>query len=201
MVKRLAIVLALMAGCVFISSALPISQSNLHLGMRYTEMVAQADAMVEKKFPEWYVEDIPFERNIDISPTLFASAYKTADGTFLITLYDLSLNLKTVEDLASVLLHEYVHVKIWNDLEKAIPEKECNDAIHEMTAYGAEVEQTRIQVSPMMRASTQIGYNMNYFMGIVSCPIDIMVDFPFPSGGWLGATEDWLDVTGDWLDE
>ena len=193
MVKRFAIVLALMAGCVFISSALPISQSNLHLGMRYTEMVARADTMVENKFPEWYVEDVPFSRNIDTSTNHFASAFRSDEGTFHITLYDLALNLKTVEDLASVLLHEYVHVKIWNDLEKAIPEEECNSAVHEMTAYGVEIEQTRFPISQSLRLSSQIGYNMNYFMGIVSCPIDIMVDFPFPTGDWLNASGDWLN--------
>jgi len=145
--------------------------------------------MVKKKFPEWYVEGTPFERNFEQIENRYASAHKLEDGTFLIVLYDKGLDLTTIEDLASVLLHEYVHVTIWNDLEEAIPEEDCNSAVHEMTAYGVEIEQTKIQVSQHLRDSTQYGYDLNYLRGVVFCSADIMADWPWPKLGWRGENE------------
>jgi hypothetical protein len=185
-IKRIALALLLVLGCTFTSASTPINidrpyiRPACRLDMGYIEFIARADIMVEKTFPEWYVKGTPYTISSEEIPNRYASAHKFEDGSFLIAFYDDALNLCTVEDMAVVILHEHVHVKIWNDLEEAIPEETCNSAVHEMTAYGVEIEQTKIQMSQHMIESTQYGYNLNYLRGVISCPADTMVDFPWP---------------------
>ncbi len=185
-IRRLALVILLVLGCTLTPS--PISTApNIdprwpacRSGMNQIEFIVRADMLVEKVFPEWYVRGTPYTISDEEIPDRYATAHKFEDGTFLIAFYDDALALCAVEDMASVILHEHVHVKIWNALEEALPEEDCNSAVHEMIAYGVVIEQTKIQISQHMRESTQYGYNLNYLRGIISCPVDIIVDFPFP---------------------
>jgi hypothetical protein len=150
--------------------------------MNYIEFLARADLMVEKAYPEWYVEGVGVAVSFDDAGRHFASTHKLDDGTFAIKVYELAWDLCTVEDLASVLLHEYVHVKIWNELELEIPEPWCNVAVHELTAYEVESTQTKINVSKSMRVITQMGYNLSYAKGANSCPSELIEQFPAPRG-------------------
>jgi hypothetical protein len=150
--------------------------------MNYLEFLARADIMVEKAYPEWYVEGVGIAVSFDDVGKSFASTHKLDDGTFVIKIYELSWDLSTVEDLASVLLHEYVHVKIWNRLEIEIWNPWCNLAIHELTAYEVELTQTKLNVSKIMRVLTQEGYNLSYAKGADTCPSELIEQFPPPRG-------------------
>ncbi len=172
-IRRLALVLLLVLGCSFTGNTLQRSS------MGPFEFIARADIMVEKNFPEWYVEGTPYMVSLEETDNL-AAAFKYEDGTFLIVLYEDALNLPLVEDLATTLLHEHVHVKIWDDLEEDATGELCQGAVQEMTAYRVELEQTKIQVSRNMRDSIQDWYNTYYFYGVIACPAEIIKNFPRP---------------------
>jgi len=152
--------------------------------MNYTEFLARAEKMVAEKYPEWYVEGIQRALVFNNPDIRFASVSKQEDGTFVMYIYEQSWDLCTVEDLASVLLHEYVHIKIWNDLEDQIPGDGvaafCRAAVHEMTAYGTELRQTRIKTTSAMRSSTRMGYALAYGEGSMYCSSEIMKGFSRP---------------------
>lgn len=116
--------------------------------MTYFEFLSQADALVAENFPQWYTKNVQKELRFGKLNGRYASIKEEKNGTLVMFIYKLSWDLRTVEDLASVLLHEYVHIKIWNDLEDQIPGDDvavwCRAAVHEMTAYGTELRQTRI---------------------------------------------------------
>jgi hypothetical protein len=74
-----------------------------------------------------------------------------------------------------------VHVKIWNDLKRDFPfNLWCRSAVHELTAYGVELEQTKINVTSGMRASTRIGYALAYTRGSIYCSSETLEGFPKP---------------------
>jgi hypothetical protein len=148
--------------------------------MHYAEFIQRADDMVKVNFPEWYVEGIVRELAFEQVGSLFASVNIQEDGTLRITLYEMSWDLCTVEDLASVLLHEYVHVKIWFRLAEEIEDDFCRAAIHEVTAYTAELTQTKMNVTPAMRAGTEFGYRFAYIKAMGYCPMEEYDYFPDP---------------------
>jgi len=151
--------------------------------MNYSEFIARADLMVANTFPEWYVEGIRQEL-VFKTDIRFAAVTKLEDGTFVMYIYEQARDLCTVEDLASVLLHEYVHAKIWDDLEERISgfifDDYCRSAIHEVTAYGVELGQKKIRTTGAMRMGTWLGYALHYNRAEIFCPEDLIKDFPEP---------------------
>jgi hypothetical protein len=148
--------------------------------MHYAEFIERADDMVKENFPEWYVEGVEKELASEQIGSLFASVDVQEDRTLMITLYEMSWDLCTVEDLASVLLHEYVHAKIWFDLEEEIEDEWCRAAMHEVEAYTVELTQTKINVTPAMRFGTEFGYRFAYIKAMSYCPRETYIDFPDP---------------------
>jgi hypothetical protein len=151
--------------------------------MNYLEFIARADLMVKKLFPEWHVEGTPIGVDFAEMGVRFADVSRLEDGRLAINIYEHGWDLATVEDLASVLLHEYVHVTIWDDLEETIEYDFCRMAVHEVTAYGVELRQTKLTVTEGMRSSTQIGYNQAYSEASVYCPPEMVEEFEDPV--WL----------------
>jgi hypothetical protein len=185
MIKALTLVKVLLAslllvGCAYIS---PSPQPTLRdPGMNYTEFLSRGEALFKEKFPEWYVEGVKQELVFD-SDIRFAGVIKQEDGTFVMYIFEQAWNLCTVEDLASVFLHEYVHVKIWNDLEEQIPGmflSWCRMAVHELHAYKVEIEQKKIKISSAMRVGNRMGYLLNYNKAQTFCPDRFIEDFPEP---------------------
>jgi len=156
-----------------------------HPGMGYMEFLDRAELQVMEKFPQWYVLDVNRELNFDEQNGRFASVKKQEDGTFTMYIYESSWDLCTVEDLALVLLHEYVHVKIWDDLEESIEDEFCRAAVHELTAYRVELNQTKIKGTGAMIFGTRYGYAHNYSMATMYCPKELIQEFAEPSKGSL----------------
>lgn len=183
LMRRLAVslLLLLVMGC---SSIAPPAYSFTirHPQMNYMEFIARADLMVENLFPEWYVEGTPIGVDTEQIGITFASVQRLPDGRLAIELYPHGYHLATVEDLASVLLHEYVHVRIWDELETTILNPLCNAAVHEIMAYGVELAQTKLTVTDGMKSATRIGYELAYSRATVYCYEHIMKDFPLPQG-------------------
>ena len=84
------------------------------IGMSPLEFIAAADQIIQSKAPKWWVGP----NNVTIHVTFgmldnYGTAYREANGKTNIIIGRPALVLSTVEDLAMVLLHEYVHIKIW----------------------------------------------------------------------------------------
>jgi len=177
--------LLLMAGCSTLSQTTPCvtcepSYTLRHPDMNYTEFIKRADDMVKENYPEWYVEDLAQELELEQLGALFASVDIQEDGTLLVTIYEKSWDLCTVEDFASVLLHEYVHAKIWFQLEEEIEDEWCRAAMHEVTAYNVELTQTKINVTSAMLSGTEFGYRFAYIRAMTYCPREAYASFPAP---------------------
>jgi len=172
--------LLLMLGCASTTVVYEPLYTLRHPDMHYFEFIERADDMVKENFPEWYVEGIEWELAFEQVGSWFASVDEQEDGTLLITLYEQSWDLCTVEDLASVLLHEYVHVKIWFRLKEEIEDEFCRAAIHETTAYNVELTQTKLNVTPAMRFGTEFGYRFAYIKAMSYCPMEDYDYFPDP---------------------
>ena len=182
----LLIVLPLLSAC-----TTPMITSNLkHIprppGVNDIGFVILADTEVKNLFPEWYVEGVT--KIISIAPNglLFASIRQRKDGTFAMTLYPRSLALNTLGDLITILFHEYVHAKIWNRLKETISDPLCNTAVHEMTAYGAELSQVKVKTTKIMEYSSQMGYKLAYLRAQLNCPAETYMSFPEPAILWYG---------------
>lgn len=173
--------LLLMLGCASTTTIVYEPLYTLrHPDMNYTEFIERADTLVKERFPEWYVEGVGRELAFEQIGALFATVDLQEDGTLLITLYEKSWDLCTVEDLAAVLLHEYVHAKIWFRLAEEIEDEWCRSAMHEVIAYNAELTQTKINVTPAMRSSTEFGYRFAYIKAMGYCPMEEYDYFPDP---------------------
>lgn len=181
----LLLALPLVVGCAQTSITTVPEYTLRDPGMNYMQFLYKAEALIAENFPEWYVEDVKRELVFDNPDMRFASVSKEEDGTFIMHIFEMSWDLCTVEDLASVLLHEYVHIKIWDDLLDQIPGDTapanwCRAAVHEMTAYGTELQQRKVNVTAAMRMSTRMGYIMSYERGHVFCSSEIMEGFSHP---------------------
>lgn len=155
--------------------------------MNYMEFIARADLMVKELFPEWHVEGTPIGVNTEEVGVRYATTSRLMDGRLAIEIYPYGYRLAVVEDLATVLLHEYVHVKIWDELEKSIPTDTeasslCKASVHEIMAYGVELDQDRLTVTEGMRDETLTQYRVYYVQGTSYCPTELMKIFPLPEG-------------------
>ncbi len=175
--KKLLIIAMLCIGC-----ATP-PPSSCHYpkatDMGYREYLRQAQELVKKELPQWYQEDIRVEINIRAKGRY---AYvREAFGETVIYVTIEALNLELVEDLALVLLHEYVHTKIWKQLEKEIPNNECNITVQELHAnYVVLTDGKVLDYTPFMEGESRFLYQHWYFMGWGYCGTEIMEKFPAP---------------------
>jgi hypothetical protein len=154
------------------------------------EFLHLAEERVQRNFPEWYVRGVKLEMAFEKRDDGYARTKKKADGTFEISLNEPTWDLCTVEDFALTLLHEFVHVKLWNELERTIPVPLCRSAIHELYAYRMELDQTKIRPTWATRRNAQFGYLDHYLRALVYCPERLLDNFPEPELSWNGETKE-----------
>lgn len=92
----------------------PIDMSN-------QEFVEAANAIVLDNTPEWHVTtDGPdirvIVKTVRFKRGYYARVYRMSSKLYLVFIENSGLELKSIEDLASVLLHEYVHIKTWDSI-------------------------------------------------------------------------------------
>jgi len=143
------------------------------------EFLTLAEKKIEENFPQWYVKDINTVLLFNSPPwasDLFASVNKRPRIPLTMVIYAASWELTTVEDFASVLLHEYVHVTMWERLEAEIPDEDCRSAAHEVIAYTIEMEQDKFKVSDTMKRSTKFEYYLYNIDLQMYCPVDFDIN-------------------------
>jgi hypothetical protein len=152
--------------------------------MSYFDFMRAGDRMVELVAPEWYVSgtnETPIIMHA--MPDLlgkFGEAWKDEVGTFHVGIGRRGLMLATVEDMASVVLHEFVHVKMWEEIAAEDWSWECKSARHELIANKVVIEHFfKIRYTSYMYTNSRILYaEAQAKASINECPAEVTSDMP-----------------------
>jgi hypothetical protein len=152
--------------------------------MDYYDFLRAADAMVLAAAPDWYVVGTPEMPVIVLaSPNLlgrFGEAWVDEQGVYHVTIGRLGLMLATVEDLASVMLHEYVHVIMWEEVRSQDWSDNCHSARQELLANKVVIEHYLLlgYSSHMLENSRRLYAQAKALSLLNQCPAEVMSGMP-----------------------
>jgi hypothetical protein len=152
--------------------------------MDYYDFLRAADAMVLAAVPDWYVVGTPEMPIImQASPNLlrrYGEAWVDDQGVYHVVLGRLGLMLATVEDLASVVLHEFVHVISWEEIRSQNWSDNCHSARQELMANKVVIEHYHILgYTPYMLENSRKLYAQAQALSLLNqCPPEVMNDMP-----------------------
>ncbi len=152
--------------------------------MDYYDFLRAADAMVLATVPDWYVVGTPeLPVILQASPNLlrrFGEAWIDDQGVYHVVIGRLGLMLSTVEDLASIVLHEYVHVLEWEKIEAQPWSDNCKSARQELVANKVVIEHyTVLGYTPHMLENSFILYAQAEALAMLNqCPAEVTSDLP-----------------------
>jgi hypothetical protein len=152
--------------------------------MDYYDFLRAADAMVLAAVPDWYVVGTPEMPIImQASPNLlrrYGEAWIDDQGVYHVVLGRLGLMLATVEDLASVVLHEFVHVISWEEIRSQNWSDNCHSARQELMANKVVIEHYHILgYTPYMLENSRKLYAQAQALSLLNqCPPEVMNDMP-----------------------
>ena len=153
--------------------------------MSYYDSMRAGDELVKSAAPEWYVEgsrEIPVI--MQASPNLLRSrlgeAWIDEEGVYHVVIGRMGLMLATIEDLASVILHEFVHVIIWEEVEAQDWTPECKKARHELMANKVVIEHyLDLGYTPhMLKNSRKLYVEAKALALLNQCPAEVTSDMP-----------------------
>ncbi len=156
--------------------------TSTHPEEGYIEFISGAVEIVRDKFPEWYNEETPIWVDLKDEKNL-AYAKLIEQEPIRIGLTQKALDLCTQEDLASVLLHEYVHVKLWDEIATMADEDtDCNYIRHELEAnLTTAFAYDELGYSIRMLAMALNLYEHYYLEALLKCKAVIFEDMPTPA--------------------
>jgi hypothetical protein len=152
--------------------------------MDYYDFLRAADAMVLAAVPDWYVVGTPEMPIImQASPNLlrrYGEAWVDDQGVYHVVLGRLGLMLATVEDLASVVLHEFVHVISWEEIRSQDWSDNCHSARQELMANRVVIEHYHILgYTPYMLENSRKLYAQAQALALLNqCPAEVFSDMP-----------------------
>ena len=162
--------------------------TSTHPEEGYIEFVSGAVELVRDKFPEWYNAETPVGVDLKDKDNLAYAIQVGGQETVIINVTQKALDLCTQEDLASILLHEYVHVALWDEINAiADPASRCSHIRHELKAnLTTAFAYDELGYSIRMLAMALNLYEHYYFEALVYCEDAIFEDMPAPPGlDWL----------------
>ncbi len=157
--------------------------------MDYYDFLRAADAMVLAAAPEWYVEGTPEMPVImQATPNLlhrYGEAWVDEQGVYHVVIGRLGLMLATVEDLASVILHEFVHVISWEEIEAQGWSENCEFARQELIANKVVIEHyLKLGYTPYMLSNSRKLFSQARVKAMLNqCPAEVMsgmIEEPMP---------------------
>jgi hypothetical protein len=152
--------------------------------MDYYDFLRAADAMVLEAAPDWYVVGTPeLPIIVQASPNLlrrYGEAWVDDQGVYHVVIGRTGLMLSTVEDLASVVLHEYVHVLEWEKIEVQDWSDNCKSARQELMANKVVIEHyILLRYTPYMLENSHILYVQAQALAALNqCPAEVTSDLP-----------------------
>lgn len=157
--------------------------------MTYYDSIRAGDELVLAAAPEWYVEGTPempiiVQANPDLL-RLYGEAWLDDQGVYHVAIGRLGLMLSTIEDLASVLLHEYVHVIAWEEIEAHDWSDNCKSVRQELLANKVVIEYYhKLGYTQYMLNNSRNLYAEAKAKGLLNqCPADVtsgMPEVPMP---------------------
>jgi len=177
--------------------------------MGYYESMRAGDELVLATAPEWYVEgtrEMPVI--MQASPNLlgrFGEAWIDEQGVYHVVIGRLGLMLATIEDLASVILHEFVHVIVWEEVQAQDWTQECKSVRQELLANKVVIEHyLKLGYTPQMLANSRRLYAQAKVKGLFSqCPAEVtngMPEVPMPLKPTKGIEPAILNIEGPKID-
>ena len=152
--------------------------------MGYYESMRAGDELVLATAPEWYVEgtrEMPVI--MQASPNLlgrFGEAWIDEQGVYHVVIGRLGLMLATIEDLASIVLHEFVHVIMWEEIQAQDWTQECKSARQELLANKVVIEHyLKLGYTPYMYENSRKLYAEAKAKALLNqCPAEVMSGMP-----------------------
>ncbi len=156
--------------------------TSTHPEEGYKEFISGAVEIVRDKFPEWYNEETPIRVDLKEKDNIASTRQVGGQGTVVIDVNQKALNLCTQEDLASVLLHEYVHVKLWDEIALTSNDKtDCKHIRHELKANLTVLfAYDELEYSMTMLHIALDLYEQYYLSARSRCQPEIYKDMPEP---------------------
>ena len=153
------------------------------LGIKSTDFVKAADDLINSRAPRYRRHSAKVLLGFGLL-NKYGITNKNTNGDIYIVLGRPSLMLATVEDLAAVLLHEYVHVVYWDvvfespHLDKATGE--CKKARAEMIANKVTIElyYTIRYRRAMLIHAIGLYQQARAYAQTMECPLEISIDMP-----------------------
>lgn len=152
------------------------------IGIESTQFVRAADLLIELRAPEYRRHSAQVHLGFGLL-NKYGITDRNAQGDLIIVLGRPALMLATVEDLAMVLLHEYVHVVTWDEIFNGNfggATEECKKARAEMLANKVTVElYHRIEYRHEMLLHGLRMYRQALTKAnVMECPLEITIDLP-----------------------
>jgi hypothetical protein len=153
--------------------------------MNYYDAMRAGDKLVLAAAPEWYVEgtrEMPII--MQASPNLLHGKYGQAwvdeEGVYHVVIGQSGLLLATIEDLASVILHEFVHVLTWEEIRAQDWTDECITVRQELVANKVVLEHYfKLGYTPYMYDNSRGLYAQFRAEALLyNCPPEVMSDMP-----------------------
>jgi len=160
-----------------------------HPDMEPLEFTLLAHEMVKDRVPEWLAKGV----HIQVNPRAqgggrYGQTGPDEHGKMHIQLFASALHLAIVEDLAHILLHEFVHAIKWDDIAAMNLDSDAEeDEPHWCTMYHHELWSNRIVIEsfPRLRYSPQM---LNRALALYrehlsrakasDCPVETYEGFP-----------------------
>ncbi len=152
--------------------------------MSYYDSMRAGDELVRIAVPEWYVEGTPEVRVImQASPDLMKSygeVWRDDQGIFHVVIGRLGLGLAVIEDLAAVILHEFVHIITWDETNAQDWTDNCKLARQELMANKVVIQHyIRLGYTPYIYENSHILYSEAKAMAVLfECPAEVLSGMP-----------------------
>jgi hypothetical protein len=152
------------------------------VGIESAQFVRAADLLIELRAPEYRRHSAEVHLGFGLL-NMYGITDRNTQGDLIIVLGRPALMLATVEDLAMVLLHEYVHVVYWDEIfggNYGGATEECKKQRAEMIANKVTVElYHKLEYRHDMLLHGLRMYRRAYTKAkVMECPLEITIDLP-----------------------
>jgi len=179
----LPLLILFLSGCFSFNTPTTPCWTEKHPEEGAQEFISEAMWGIRDKFPQWYQEDVTVRalgENQDEGKRM-ALTKVNLRGQPYITIVQGGLDLCEVSSMEYVLLHEYVHAKIWKRLETEIEDEECLIIRHELEAYLVNLQTyEELQYHPTLQLNAALLYADFYRKAEEFCAEKIHEDLPHP---------------------
>ena len=153
--------------------------------MNYYDAMRAGDKLVLAAAPEWYVEgtrEMPviMQASPNLLHSKFGEAWVDDEGVYHVAIGRMGLMLATIEDLAAVILHEFVHIITWEEIGAQDWTDECKEVRQELIANKVVIEHYfKLGYTPFMYENSRRLYARFKTKALLhQCPPEVMSDLP-----------------------